>query len=164
MLFVGIDPGATGALVGITPEMKVELIHPFDGWKSAFDCMRNLSQTQCAVLFEKVGNMPREGKQGGNSIFTFGKNTGGWVSLLEGFRIPYEEVPPQKWQKSILGSIPAGTSKARALEFARKRFPTLDLKYAVSNGKQQGIVDALCMAVYIRAKYYQDNPGAFNKE
>lgn len=165
MIYIGIDPGASGALVGINEHMEVVLLHPYIGPRAAFDCVKGLATEKCAVLLEQVGAMRKRDKpQGSKSMVTFGKNIMAWQSPLEGFRISYEEVLPQKWQRAILGAVPTGESKVRALAFARKRFPKLELDYAVSNSKQQGIVDALCMAVYMRAKYYQDNPGHLNKE
>lgn len=161
MYFAAIDPGASGALVVIDTDMNIVNKHPFIGWKNAFDAVRMLPSHPCIALLEKVHALP---KQGVSSSFTFGANYGGWKALLEGFRIPYEEVRPQKWQTGVLGSFPSGESKKRALEWVRKRFPNEDFSKALSNKEQSGIVDALCMAVYIRAKYYQDNPGAYQKE
>lgn len=152
MRYLGIDPGASGALVSLSDSGEHFDAYPFTGWKNAYAALSVYSTGGALCLLEKVHAMP---KQGVTSSFTFGKNTGGWVSLLEGLRIPYEEITPQRWQKGVLGDIPSGESKKRALDFCRKKFPNYDFSKALSNKAQSGIVDALCMAIYIRAKNLQ---------
>lgn len=165
MLFVGIDPGAYGALVAIDDSMEVKIVHPYTGPRDCFDCIRGLVTEDCLVFLEQAGAMAKGGvKQGAVSMFNYGKNAMAWISPLEGFRIPYEEKRSNIWQRPILGFFQKDESKKKALEFARKRFPKMEFKYAVSNPKQQGVVDALCMAVYIRAKYYQDKLVFNNKD
>lgn len=134
--FCGIDPGKSGAWAILNEEGAL-----YDnGAGDCFKCLNHKDITPTLTVLEQVHAFPG---QGVSSVFSFGANYGGWVATLEILEIPYQLVPPQKWQKAILGSFPKGESKLRALEFAQRRWPTLNLKK-----KDHGIVDALCIALY----------------
>ena len=127
---------------------QVDFAEAFTDWKRMYSVLYSYIKradnpvTDCLVLLEQVSAMPG---QGVSSMFTFGANYGGWIALLEGLRIPYVSVRPQKWQKYILGTFPKGESKIRAFEYVTKRYPERDLKK-----KDSGIIDAICMALYLK--------------
>jgi crossover junction endodeoxyribonuclease RuvC len=138
--YLGIDPGATGALAlyGVDTA-EVWDFNP----TSNIESLRTLTSeyTIRMAILEHVGAMPG---QGGVSMFSFGANFGWWQGVLETLGIPYQLVRPQKWQKAL--GVPKKSSKTDkpSLAIARRRFPLLDLH----RQKDHGRADALLMAVY----------------
>lgn len=144
MYYGGIDPGATGGVAIINGDGELVLAELFSTWKTLHDMLKAYSVAESSSLFalEKVSAMPGQGVV---SMFTFGQNYGGWRSLLEGLQIPFIEPVPRKWQTSVLGAIPKGESKAKAMEYVSKRYPQLQLRK-----KDSGIADAICLALYAK--------------
>lgn len=147
--FCGIDPGKTGAWAVVNEEGS----YVDAGNGECFKCLPR-DYTPTLTVLELVHSHP---KQGVVSVFKFGSNFGGWKAALEILEYPYQLIPPQKWQKAILGSFPVGESKIRALEFAQKRWPTLKLIR-----KDHGLVDALCIALYARSLHLNGGVNAVN--
>lgn len=143
MIYAASDPGKTGGWAVISSDGIPLFTSAFQDWKSIYTLLKRFSdRADFMFALEKVHAMPG---QGVSSMFSFGMNFGSWCTLLEVLNISHTLVPPQTWQKVILGSFPKGQSKVRALEFAQRKFPSLDLKK-----KDSGIVDALCLATYLR--------------
>lgn len=142
--YIGIDPGKTGGIAVVDENGEIIDCSLFSKWLDMSVLLQSgyNSGKSSLVLLEEVHAMPG---QGVSSMFNFGANYGGWVSLLEATQIPYVSVRPQKWQKYILGTFPKGESKIRAYEYVTKRYPKLNLKK-----KDSGIVDAICMALYLK--------------
>jgi hypothetical protein len=152
MIFIGIDPGKTGALGVIWgyPNGKFGLwVYDFDPDKFVTDLRAFTVQKPFCVL-EKVGAMPG---QGVTSMFNFGKNAGMWIGVLKSFGIPYEEIAPQKWQKEIFDSARGGDPKDRSRAMALKLFP--DLGPQLQRKKDHNRADAILMAEYARRIYKQ---------
>lgn len=138
--YIGCDPGQKGAWAILGPNDYVKT-HPFQSF-SQFKTELETYQGSLLVGLEKVHGFPG---QGANSTFSFGAQFGGWLCLLELMRLPHLLIPPQTWQKAMLGSFPKGESKPRALDYAQRRFPNLNLKKS-----DDGVVDALLIALYVR--------------
>lgn len=145
MLYVGIDPGKTGGYAAVDEFGYCQSLGRFSNWKEIGITLCQIKGEQCVVALEQVSAMRG---QGVSSMFSFGANYGGWMALLDYLEVPYVLVPPQRWQKKILGIFPKGESKVRAFEYTRRRFP--DLKLAK---KDKGIIDSLCIALYIRENH-----------
>lgn len=148
MLFGGIDPGAvSGAYAVIGSDGVPTFTADFTNWRDAYEFLAPFENcTDILFLLEAVHGNPLRGAK---STFSFGANFGGWEALLQVLNVPYVLIPPQRWQKAILGSFPKGESKNRAYDFATKRWPTMPFKR-----KQTGIIDALCMALYMRGQHF----------
>ena len=107
MVYVGIDPGINGGICLIFPDSKIHHIEihkcpaTIRDMADILDDWIDPSATVRAVI-EKVHAFPG---QGVTSTFNFGKNFGIWLGILNGLRIPYVEVSPQKWMK-VYGSMP----------------------------------------------------------
>lgn len=145
MLFIGIDPGVTGGWAIVRADGSLHSYEQFIDWKSTSKTLVTaLKEDTVMAALEKVHSMPRDG---GKSAFTFGANFGGWLALLESLNVSHALVPPQTWQKAMLGSFPKGESKARALEYVSRRYP--DTEFFKS---KHGINDAVCIALYCRSK------------
>lgn len=143
-IYIGIDPGKSGAWAAINGNGQPVISSEFAGFTSFADEIALLKKayTIRLVVLEQVHAMPR---QGVSSMFTFGANYGGWQATLELLELPTLLVRPQAWQKALLGAMPKGESKPRALAYINRLYPTLHLKKS-----QHGLVDAFCLAEYGR--------------
>jgi len=144
MVFIGIDPGKSGALMAINDSSKIvcscpfgrdEYIHALSGLGSHFDC-------KCVV--EHVNAMP---KQGCVSMFNFGENFGFIRGVLEALKIPYELVRPQKWKRMFSCTSDKNTS----IDVAKRLFPDAQLMRTERCRKpDDGMAESLLMAEYAR--------------
>lgn len=142
--FVGIDPGASGAVALIGDDVALVEDWPGDPVAAA-DLLRSwlvhYNVKLCAL--ERVASRPG---QGVSSVFTFGTNYGTWQGLLSALSIPYVMPTPQAWQKGLIVPSDGQDSKSRSLAVARRLFPCVDLHRKSDHGK----ADALLLAVFAR--------------
>lgn len=145
MIYIGIDPGAKGALAVILENGAVEIADfDRDRYRNLLEYWSNLSKIHCCL--ERVGAMPG---QGVTSMFHFGENFGYIQGLLEAFWIPYELVTPQKWRKEfqITGD------KNSSIAVCKRLFPGVDLRRTPKCRKDHdGMAEALLMAEYARRR------------
>ena len=100
------------------------------------------------AFLEKVHAMPG---QGVTSMFTFGRNLGFLRGLLVGYGLPFEDVPPQTWQKGVGvgGSYPTKAHRKRAhKQLAEQLFPRTKITLADA--------DALLIAEYGHRLMYRN--------
>ena len=164
-LFLGIDPGVSGAWAIVREDSELVT---FNLWEHRHLLKLSVADVRAASL-EKVGAMPGQGVV---SMFTFGHSAGVWQGMLEAFEIPYELVTPQKWQKAILSTIPAKVPrvhgadrnedakrrrdnrallKAATVGSVERRYP--QLRTFLSVKKNWGVADAVCLALFARLRY-----------
>ena len=149
-LFIGIDPGKSGGIAHIhainshietvpySNEALLQILE--DIYYGASDCQSII----CCL--EKVGAMPGQGVV---SMFNFGQSVGYIKGVLEAFRIPYQEITPQKWKKEF----GLNSDKAKSAEVCRKLFPDINLLATPRCKKpHDGMAEALLMAEYARRK------------
>lgn len=147
-LFVGIDPGCSGAIVVINehgayishlsmPTVKVGTKARVNGAQVATFLLQYRGLIAHAYL-EQVGAMPG---QGVSSMFTFGHAAGNVEGVLQGMFVPYSLVTPQAWKKSA-GLI--GSDKDAARSRAIQLYPSLRALDAKAKG--QALADALLIA------------------
>lgn len=160
MRFIGIDPGLSGSLAmidsdGLLLEIEdmpaivegskrhidrvglVELLEDWRDWEP---------RGEVRVLVEQAFVMPRQSSQSGLKT---GLGYGVILGVLAALRIPYQEVRPQMWQKSLFGKLKKGEGKARARMYAEQQYPYADL----GKRKSEDRSDALCLAVYARKEW-----------
>lgn len=145
MIYIGIDPGKSGAMAVIFEGMEKTVLVPFDG-REYINILRDLNSQIAKACLEHVTAMP---KQGVTSMFNFGQNFGYIKGLLEAFQIPYELVRPQKWKKefSITGD------KNSSIEVCKRLFPGVSLLRTERCKKDDNnIAEALLMAEYARRR------------
>lgn len=153
MIYIGIDPGKSGAIAvidtaGENDRGRVVCIKPFDE-KQYCDTLLELicSSTQeirCCV--ERVSAMPG---QGVTSMFNFGKNFGYILGLLDMCAIPYELVTPQKWK----GEFGVTSDKNSSIAVCKRLFPDVSLRPTERCRKDNdGMAEALLMAEYARRR------------
>jgi hypothetical protein len=110
--FMGIDPGMSGGLVCIQEDGEVDAIGmpatEKDIW-SWFDC-NDVGCGDTFAMIEKVGGFIKGNPRTGSSMFKFGLSVGFLRGCLTAAAIPFEEVPPQRWQKA-LGVKPRGANE-----------------------------------------------------
>lgn len=144
MIYIGIDPGKSGAMA-IIHENGVR-VFPFDQ-ETYRDELALVSGSKCVCCLEKVGAMPR---QGVTSTFHFGENFGFIQGLLVANRIPYELVTPQKWKKEF--SVTA--DKNGSITVCKRLFPGVRLLHSDRCKKENdGMAEALLMAEYARRHF-----------
>lgn len=153
ILFIGIDPGKSGALAAISDYQDITCLEDWPGDEVATaNIVRTLTQyaknhnIQLKAAIEKVHSMP---KQGVASSFKFGTNFGIWKGVLASFQIPFHEVTPQAWQKGVLKKA---QDKKPALAAARRIFPQAEL-VGSRGGAKDGRADALLIADWCRRQY-----------
>ncbi len=142
--FIGIDPGADGALAALLPGGAARVV-PFG--KDAYVAeVAALAGSVGLCVLEHVGAMPGQGVV---STFRFGENFGWIQGVLDSAGVPYELVRPQRWKREFGCTSDKNTS----VEAARRLFPGVDLRRTPRCSKpHDGIAEALLMAEYARRK------------
>lgn len=143
MIYLGIDPGKSGALAMIYGG-EITVI-PFDesAYKAQLEAISGLKAVCC---LEHVSAMPG---QGVTSMFNFGKGFGWLLGMLDAYNVSYELVRPQKWKKEF--SITA--DKNSSITVCKRLFPDASLLPTERCRKDSdGMAEALLMAEYARRK------------
>ncbi|WP_442801377.1 hypothetical protein [Serratia rubidaea] len=147
-LVIGIDPGASGAIVVLDqsgkymggvqmPTVKVGKSTRVNGAAVA-SFLRVHDIVGAHAYLEQVGAMPG---QGVTSMFSFGHAAGVVEGILQGLVIPYTLVTPQAWKKTA-GLI--GRDKDAARSRAIQLYP--ELRILDQKAKGQAVADALLIA------------------
>lgn len=161
MIYIGIDPGLSGA-VGIisspgmgnlckilqvldTPTALVEGEKTKRKYLAAAMALilEPFQGSECLVVLENVHSMP---KQGVASSFNFGEGKGLWEGIIAAYKLPMELVSPQRWKKAIM--VDQGKDKSAARFKAMALFPVLSQQLKLV--KHDGRAEALLMAEYGR--------------
>lgn len=157
MIFVGIDPGLTGAVAFLpsqqvydTPTAEVKAGKKKRNVYLPQEMTRILrvrpgGDDEIVCHLERQQAMP---KQGVSSTFKIGQGFGLWEGILAALGIRYEIVGPQVWQKEMLGSV-RGKDAARVR--AQRLFPELTEQLAPKT--KHGRSDALLIAEFARRTY-----------
>ena len=155
MIFVGIDPGLTGAVAAIDSDAKVIGVYDTPilsvkkgkGVRHEFnrvamvELLSGLNQS-AKVAIERVNSMPGQGVA---STFSFGVGFGIWLGIITALNMPLDLVHPTRWKKVMMDGM--GKSKdadrIRAMELFGNQVD-LSLK------KHHGRADSLLIAEYRR--------------
>ena len=144
MIYIGIDPGKSGALARIAPDGVI--VAPYSPEEYASILALAGVEGGCVACLEHVGAMPG---QGVTSMFSFGENFGFIKGLLTANGVPYELVRPQKWKKefSITGD------KNSSIEVCKRLFPGVSLRRTERCCKDDdGLAEALLLAEFARRR------------
>lgn len=148
MIYIGIDPGKSGALAileFIGEDIQNVSVFQFDE-KIYSKELRDISDCPSCCCLERVGAMP---KQGVSSMFHFGENYGFIQGLLTAYCIPYELVTPNKWKKEFQVT----GDKNSSIDVCKRLFPNVSLRRTDRCRKDDdGYAEALLMAEYARRK------------
>mgnify|MGYP006282508445 CR=1 FL=1 len=145
MRVIGIDPGATGALVMLEDGTPIEWIE-MPTMKIGSATRVNASAVAdffgeslvAHVFVEQVSARPG---QGVSSMFNFGHNVGTIMGVLGALNIPHTLVTPQAWKKAA-GLI--GTDKDAARARAIQLWPQWSDLHKKAKG--QALADAALIA------------------
>jgi hypothetical protein len=154
-MWIGIDPGVSGGIAVIGDEVcatqKLDATEgDISGWLWHYH-----SICACRAIIERVGAFPAKGTadgkhagQGVVSAFRFGQSYGFLRGLLIAHGIPFEEVSPVVWQRSIgilkVSNEGATAKKNRHKAKAQQLFPNVKCTHANS--------DALLLAEFLRRR------------
>jgi crossover junction endodeoxyribonuclease RuvC len=158
-VFLGIDPGALGAVALIRRDGSVTfwdtpVVHIKSGKKTRTEMnavaasmllsdIRDGNKDSVFVTIEKVGAMPG---QGVTSMFSFGKNFGTWLGILAALKLPHQQVAPVSWKKRMMTDM--GKDKDASRVRAMQLFPNAQRDLYLK--KHHGRADALLIAEYGR--------------
>jgi hypothetical protein len=140
MIYLGVDPGMTGAVAVIWESGGID-VRDFETL-DALVLVRDVEIQNSIAFVEKVHLMKGQGISSGGK---FMKATGRVIGWIEALGIPYEEITPQKWQKIVFDSgTRTGDNKADSLAMARKLFPSMIDR--LKRKKDHNRADALLIA------------------
>ena len=141
--YIGIDPGAKGALALLRDGETEVVSYDPERYIAALGRLKSAESVACV---EKVGAMPG---QGVTSMFSFGKNAGFIEGILQTYGIPYQLVPPQTWKKEFQ----LHKSKQDSISVCKRLFPNANLLPTEKCRKENdGMAEALLLALYARRK------------
>lgn len=146
LVYLGIDPGASGGLAIISEYVGVVKTAMPRTERDVLDWLTAWKEEQTFAVIEKVHAMPGNGVSG---MFKFGMSYGSLRMALLAANIPFEEIQPRVWQKA-LGMSPrrkeeSGTEwKNRLKAKAQQLFPREVITLATA--------DALLIAEYCRRR------------
>lgn len=152
MIWLGIDPGKTGAMVILFEDNSTEVYRvptsnkgkdiSWSLWARRWTMAIDLASPDAGVI-ESVGSMP---KQGVSSTFKFGEALGfahGIVSSTAS--IPLHWPTPSVWKRKM-GLI--GADKDGSIEEAARLLPSL--RPEITRKKDDGVAEAGLLALYGR--------------
>ncbi len=173
MIYIGIDPGAKGAMAMIDDEGNLIKTAPMTSKKIEGEKLIDITEIyrfikheplsldeKMIVYLEKAQSMPRQGVA---SMFTYGVGYGMILAMLIFENIEFRLVHPATW-KAKLGitiSTPKGLTeqekaqlkkqrKGLAIITAKKLFPDIELIPDGKEVEQDGIAEAALLAEYGR--------------
>ena len=150
MIYIGIDPGFSGAIAFYAPKENIVSIYDMPVYQNAkgkteinlyelHEILEPETDEPHMAIIEQVAAMRG---QGVTSMFRFGQSYGATQMAVAAHKIPMQFVTPAKW-KSYLGlSRDKGVSRS----LASQRFPKqADL---FSRAKDDGRAEAALLALY----------------
>lgn len=163
MIFVGIDPGFTGAIGTISqcgkvlhavdlPILKVKKLRQFDLDRLNREIWMLGKLGACVVGLENPTTRPKEGAE---RCKRFGEGIGMLKGLLTAHRVGYECIPPNLWKGrlGLPGKDKPGANKAGA-QLLVTHYPAIEsLVYGPRGGIKDGRLDALLIAHWMRVNY-----------
>jgi len=144
MIFLGIDPGGSGAVAAIDGLGKIQRVVKNSGTeRDVFEAFCGWDGEDVLAVIEQVHSMP---KQGVASSFRFGVSYGFLRGCLVAAGMRFVEVSPVKWQTAMKCRTRGdkNVSKTRAQQL----FPGIGITHATA--------DALLLAEYARLHVFVD--------
>ncbi len=153
-LYIGIDPGSSGALCALNAAgqpvhlIKLPTVKTRRGRTKLESVKLRAFLQKASVQHVCVEDIWAQPSQGVKAAFTYGYNYGQLCDSLEASELPVEFITPATWQKAY--KVPKG--KQSSIHIALQFYPSLqqDLKYKNSHNK----ADAVLIARYCWEKYH----------
>lgn len=172
MIYIGIDPGSTGAIGIIHSRSNRQEVYdiPIINKRVDFNELATIltfSENNVKCFIEKSQPMPGQGVVG---VFNYGIHYGFLLAALISEEIPYEEITPQLWKKEfdLIISKEAkaefsvteikNMAKARSVETAMNLFPKISEEFRRIKNRSNdytllhGRAEAILIAEYCRRK------------
>lgn len=155
MLFLGVDPGVSGAFAVINSESKARAWnYPKGNLGFAYDVLAEFHAKEGIALaaIERVWGWTGEGIK---SVTVFMRAYGEMLGILHSLRPRIEILnpTPQHWQKIVYDSFrSAADMKILSVAYAKRNFPQLTF-----HKSDHGKADALHLASYARSIYQERN-------
>jgi|ETNvirnome_2_300_1030623.scaffolds.fasta_scaffold00357_16 crossover junction endodeoxyribonuclease RuvC len=165
-VFIGVDPGLSGALVAIDSSGAVveQLVMPrVGGTKGPLDTKCILSwlldvnyESDSVYLLGALERVSTRPGQSAVSTLTTGVNWGRIDALFVSLGIRYETPTPQQWKRTL--GLPKRSGKERAqgkldaVEMVKRLFPDMNLMPGKRTTPHDGLADAVLIAEYARRK------------
>lgn len=154
--FLGVDPGAKGAICALFSDGEfqfMDLSRPIHDWKSFFEKIDSEADNIAPVCIEDVHSLLG---MSAKSNFSFGFNVGQINALIDLSRLGKDPVKPKAWQK-VLG-VPQRAKgkevKAAVKEGILRLYPNArEMVHGPKGGYLDGRGDALGIAHYCRVSY-----------
>jgi crossover junction endodeoxyribonuclease RuvC len=127
-IYIGIDPGNSGAIAAIAGDEIMLCKFTKSTMHDMVDFVQQFDQSNCFALLEKVHAMP---KQGVSSTFKFGASFGSCEMLLAATRVSHELITPQAWQKAM--ECRSGGDKNVTKRKAQQLFPDIKIIHATAD-------------------------------
>lgn len=153
-VFIGIDPGANGAMAiledGESPRLVACDYVEYDDFIRSWAFAKHPDGTPMFYLhvaIEDVHAMPMNGCKGN---FKLGWSLGRIQQIVETCTVMHQLVKPQQWQKEY-GISNKDKSKSQSIAVAKRLFPKTDLRRTERCAKDHdGFADALLIAEWAR--------------
>lgn len=157
MIYIGIDPGLSGAVAVIDGksikfiDTPTELVkkkttrRTYNPPAMAYELRLIGLRDEVQVGIERQSAMPG---QGVSSMFSIGMGFGLWLGIAAGLNMPYTIIEPRAWKKSLMEGMgkEKGASIIRACQLHPKIANDLKLK------KHHNRADALLIGEYLRRR------------
>ena len=138
MVYLGVDPGKSGAIAAVWADgSPLGHVKNTEEDRALYEWLAEAASWQLFAHIEKVQGMPGQGVA---STFKFGASYGALKMLLACSAVPFSEVTPAKWQ-GALGCRSKGDKNVTKRK-AQELFPTVKMTHAIA--------DAYLIAEYCR--------------
>jgi crossover junction endodeoxyribonuclease RuvC len=150
MIYIGIDPGFSGAIAFYAPKENIVSIYDMPVYQNAkgkteinlyelHDILAPETEEPHMAIIEQVAAMRG---QGVTSMFRFGQSYGATQMAVAAHKIPMQFVTPAKWKKHFNLSRDKGVSRSVAIQ----RFPKNASDF--SRVRDDGRAEATLIALY----------------
>ena len=154
MKYIGIDNGLKGGIIVLDEKQKVIASHvmPVIGTtKKEYDIQAITKillshNTDVICMLEKAQPQFRDG---GKQAFKTGYGYGVMQGLLTALNIPFQIIPPKKWQKIVFDGLNQTDTKLASALFCKRKWPLVGWKATQRcTTDHDGLTDAACIAYF----------------
>lgn len=150
-VWIGIDPGAKGALCALYEDGTLEYqdydenTYNLTHWLMTIDNAHDIKMCMIENVHSIFGSTAK-------SNFNFGFNTGILHGLVRGLGLPLDMVQPKAWQKHIGVTKKGKDIKKDVANICERLFPLCEIR-GPRGGLLDGRSDATCVAMYCKFKH-----------
>jgi hypothetical protein len=155
-MFIGIDPGKTGGIVGVTYQGHIAFKYatPVIGkeidWGMFAEILREPDTDDRARIF--IEHVHAMHNVAAGTTFTFGGCFEGAKALCAAFRLPYTLVAPKKWQAVMWSGVPEHRKPPKKL--TKKELAAKALGEKVRKPKAIGAIDTKVMSLIAATRLF----------